>query len=269
MYIRHYLALWSVSDCATWHELLHNPGVVKTWKLTVFSNSRPKSFARFALMGYYTGGWRGIPPKLQKWHPICSQNTTIWKSRDLDTSDDCDITHNLGHIVGVHPHAKSDVIFRYMTSPMNKKSPVLPFGGPQRVWIWGGERGHRFVGFRDFCVDVSPASSSLSRVRTPTTHLTRFLDKRRRQLLSFSQSDGVGGLRGYELGRWWGHRFLESRIRALSQTPCLFTKRYQLRIIWFEHSRARAIIENFDIDKCWVESTFNTFLKVNLKSCCE
>ena len=137
IYIRHYLALWSVSDCATWHELLHHPGVVKTWKLTVISNSRPKGFARFALGGYYTGGWRGTPPKLQKWHPICSQNTTIWKSRDLDTSDDCDITHNLGRIMGVHLHAKSDVIFRYMTSPMNKKSQVLPYGGPQGVWIWG------------------------------------------------------------------------------------------------------------------------------------
>ena len=135
---------------------------------------------------------------MQKWHPICSQNTTIWKSRDLDTSDDCDITHNLGRIMGVHPHAKSDVIFRYMTSPMNKKSPVLPIGGSPGGMNLGGERGHRFVGFRDFCVDVSPANLLLSQVRTPTTHMTRFSDRRRSQILSSSQSGGVGDSGGYE-----------------------------------------------------------------------
>ena len=30
---------------------------------------------------------------MQKRHPICSQNTTSWKSCDLDTSGDCDIMH--------------------------------------------------------------------------------------------------------------------------------------------------------------------------------
>ena len=73
----------------------------------------------------------------------------------------------------------------------------------------GGERGHRFVGFRDFCVDVSPANLLLSQVRTPTTHLTRFSDKRRSQLLSFSQSGGAGDSGVYKSGGWWGHRFLE------------------------------------------------------------
>ena len=100
----------------------------------------------------------------------------------------------------VHPHTKSDVIFRYTTPAINKKSLILPLGGLMGMNMGGGERGHRFVGFRDFCVDVSPASLLLSQVRTPTTHLTRFLDKRRCQLLSFFTLWWCGGLRGVRTG---------------------------------------------------------------------
>ena len=79
-------------------------------------------------------------------------------------------------------------------------------GGTNR----GGEGGHRFVGFRDFCVDAPPASSPLSRLRTPTTHLTWFSDRRRSQLSFFSTSGGAGVSGGYELGGRRGDRFIES-----------------------------------------------------------
>ena len=75
-----------------------NPTDVKVFKLTVIPNSLPVRFARFALGGYELGGRRGAPSKPQKRHPVCSQNATSLKSRDLDASDDIDVVRTLGQL---------------------------------------------------------------------------------------------------------------------------------------------------------------------------
>ena len=89
-----------------------NPTDVKVFKLTVIPNSLPVRFARFALGGYELGGRRGAPSKRRNRHPVCSQNATSLKSRDLDISDDRDMVRHLSRLARLHPHDKSDVIFR-------------------------------------------------------------------------------------------------------------------------------------------------------------
>ena len=103
---------WIVQLCPYEKHPPSNPTDVKVVKLTVTPNSLPVRFARFALGGYELGGGRGAPSKPQKRHPVCSQNATSLKSRDLDASDDRDIIRLFGNLAGVHPHDKSDVIFR-------------------------------------------------------------------------------------------------------------------------------------------------------------
>ena len=90
----------------------YNPTDVKVFKLTVTPNSLPVRFARFALGGYELGGRKGAPSKPQKRHPVCSQNATSLKSRDLDTSDDRDIVRHFARLAVLQVNDKSDMIFR-------------------------------------------------------------------------------------------------------------------------------------------------------------
>ena len=79
-------------------------------------------------------------------HPVCSQNATNCKSCNLaifwHVAHWRFYTSSVGSLSsrGAHPHEKSDVIFRCMTSLMNKKHNVSLSGEPRGVWISGDAR---------------------------------------------------------------------------------------------------------------------------------
>ena len=81
-------------------------------------------------------------------------------------------------------------IDRQLSQSIGTDSPIF--------WILGLSR-----------FDVSPANSPFSRVCAPTTHLTRFSGGRPSRLSNFSESGGLGGLGGYELGGRWGAPVLQ------------------------------------------------------------
>ena len=140
-----------------------NPTDTKKRKSTVVSNFLPKRFARFALGGVELGGRRGAPPKRQNCPPVCSQNATSWKSCNFDHFGDRDIVRLVVPYVGVHPHDKLDVVFRWTTYPINRKSPVLVSGGPRGVRTGGPKGGTDLPIFRILGVLRSDVSNQSGR----------------------------------------------------------------------------------------------------------
>ena len=68
----------------------------------------------------------------------------------MDHSGDRDIVRLVVAIVGVHPHDKLNVVFRWTTYPINRKSPVLVSGGPRGVRTGGPNWGTDLSIFRIF-----------------------------------------------------------------------------------------------------------------------
>ena len=120
---------------------------------TIFGQTMIPTFKFFTvwwcggLRGVRTGGLMGAPipriPGSARYHkhPVCSQNATSCESCNLAifwhvapwwfyTSP----AHSLSSW-GAHPHEKSDMIFRCMTSLMNKKQKT------QCLTVWGASGG--------------------------------------------------------------------------------------------------------------------------------
>ena len=148
-----------------------NPTDPKIRRSTVVSYFLPKRFARFALGGGEPEGRRGAPPKRQNRPPVCSQNATSWKSCNFDHFGHRDIVQTCDTIVGVYPHDKLDVVFRWTTYPIKRKSPVLPSGEPRGVRTGGPKGGTDLPIFRILGVlrfDVSNLSGRRLQYKSST-----------------------------------------------------------------------------------------------------
>ena len=89
--IWHYEVFLTVQHCPFGVHSCLNPSVVKTWKLTVSSNSRPNDFARFALGGTIRGAEGGHRQKCKNGIPFVHKtlpvgNPVIWTHPTIATS---------------------------------------------------------------------------------------------------------------------------------------------------------------------------------------